>query len=280
MKFSLITTVFNESVSIVDFINCINNQTVLPDEIVIVDGGSTDDTISKIQGTIISKVPLKLIVDESCNLKHCIAPIAKGRNVAIEAASFEFILITDAGCILDKNWVLEMKKPFSDGFDVVSGNYTAKSGNAFQNYLADIFCPKISVVNPKYFLPSSRSLGVKKEIWRRVGGYPLNSYTAEDTKFDLLMFDITDKVFFAERAIVYWELPKSYGELWRKTYNYGVGDGIQRLSLFKYFFRACMVVFPLPYLILVAMRKKKLIGYMIYVAQVSGFVIGVVKGFQ
>jgi len=277
MKCSLITTVFNESASIAEFINCINNQTVLPDEIVIVDGGSTDDTVSVIKKTITNNVPLKLIVDASCNRRHCVAPIAKGRNVAIEAATFEFILITDAGCILDKNWVLEMKKPFAAGFDVVAGNYTALEGSVFQNYLAEVFCPRIAVTDPKKFLPSSRSLGVRKEIWRRVGGYPLNSYTAEDTKFDLLMYEITDKVYFAESAIVFWELPKSFGELWRKTYNYGVGDGIQRLSLFKYFFRAFMIVFPVPFLIMVVIGKRKLIGYVIYVAQVSGFVRGLFR---
>lgn len=278
MKCSLITTVFNESASIAEFIDCINNQTVLPDELVIVDGGSTDNTVSIIRRVIRPEIDLKLIVDTTCSRRYCIAPIAKGRNVAIEAASFEFILITDAGCILDKHWIFEMKKALSEGIDVAAGNYTAKPGNIFQNYLATIFCPEIKVMNPKRFLPSSRSLGITKNIWRSVGGYPLNSYTAEDTKFDLLMYDKTDKVQFVANALVYWELPKDYRELWRKTYNYGIGDGIQRLSLIKYFYRILMIVFPIPFLIMVAMGKKKLIGYVIYLAQVSGFLTGLVRG--
>lgn len=274
MKCSLITTVFNESASIASFINCLNNQTTLPDEIVIVDGGSTDDTVAIIRKTITCNVPLKLVVDVSCNRKHSIAPVAKGRNVAIDAASFEYILITDAGCVLDKSWVSEMKNGFVAGFDVVAGNYKAQIGNKFQNYLADVFCPNIVVTDPKKFLPSSRSLGIRKDIWRRVGGYPLNSYTAEDTKFDLLMYEITDKICFAEKAVVYWELPKNFGELWRKTFNYGVGDGIQRVSLHRYLFRAITIVFPFPFLLMVVLGEKKLIGYPMYIAQVYGFLKG------
>lgn len=277
MKCSLITTIFNESSSIADFIKCINNQTCLPEEIIIVDGGSTDNTVQIIENSITISVPLKLIIDPSCNRSQCIAPIAKGRNVAIEAASHDIILITDAGCSLDKNWVSEMKKPFAEGFDVVAGNYKALPGNSFQNYLADVFCPEINVEDPKMFFPSSRSLGIMKMLWRKVGGYPLNSYTAEDTKFDLLLYDTTDKVCFAKNAYVYWELPCGFKELWKKVFNYGVGDGIQRLNKFRYIFRTIMILFPLPFLILVLLRKKKLIGYFIYLAQVSGFISGYLR---
>ena len=41
---SLITTVLNEKDNLADWLNGILSQTVLPEEIVIVDGGSTDGT--------------------------------------------------------------------------------------------------------------------------------------------------------------------------------------------------------------------------------------------
>ena len=45
MKSSFITTVFNEENNIEAFIDSVLNQTKSPDEIIIVDGGSTDKTL-------------------------------------------------------------------------------------------------------------------------------------------------------------------------------------------------------------------------------------------
>ena len=43
-KISFITTVYNEEDSIVEFLQSLKAQTCLPDEMIIVDGGSTDKT--------------------------------------------------------------------------------------------------------------------------------------------------------------------------------------------------------------------------------------------
>ena len=43
---TLITTVLNEEETIGDFLKSLSSQTKLPDEIIIVDGGSTDKTLS------------------------------------------------------------------------------------------------------------------------------------------------------------------------------------------------------------------------------------------
>ena len=46
MKISFITTVFNEEKTIRAFFDSLFSQSKLPDEIVIVDGGSNDNTIA------------------------------------------------------------------------------------------------------------------------------------------------------------------------------------------------------------------------------------------
>jgi glycosyltransferase involved in cell wall biosynthesis len=52
MKISFITTVFNEEKTIDRFFESLLGQTKAPDEIVIVDGGSTDDTLKVIHNVI------------------------------------------------------------------------------------------------------------------------------------------------------------------------------------------------------------------------------------
>jgi glycosyltransferase involved in cell wall biosynthesis len=51
---SLISTVFNEAKNIHKLISSLKSQTVLPDEVVIVDAGSTDSTVQDLKSGISS----------------------------------------------------------------------------------------------------------------------------------------------------------------------------------------------------------------------------------
>ena len=274
LRVSLICTVFNEESSIANLIDSVNSQTVLPDEMVVVDGGSSDNTCQVIRGRLDSHVRLNLIVDATCNRSVVAGPISRGRNVAIRNASFEHILVTDAGCVLDRDWVRNMKAGLVKGADVVSGYYRPKPGNRFQNFIGDIFCPPLEYKNPKDFLPSSRSIAFTRGIWREVGGYPEDTYAGEDTKFDLQLFAKTDRVVVESSAFVYWELPEDLGSLFRKVYQYGLGDGGQAHAGDRYLFRALCVLFPPLYLLLVVAGRRRAFGYVIYVAQVLGYARG------
>lgn len=275
MKFSLITTVFNEEESIKEFIKSLNEQTEYPDEFVIVDGGSTDKTVKILSEELSSKINFKIIIDETCSKKYSKGPIAKGRNIAIINSNYENILVTDAGCILDENWIKEMKKSFiENNADIVSGWYKANITNEFQKNIADIFCPSIDKIDKKKFLPSSRSLGFKKKLWEEVGGYPETSYTAEDTLFDIKIFRIAENIVMNENAFVYWEVPKDDDELIKKLYQYGYGEGQQKIFLFKNFMRLFLLIsFPiLVFLILIG--KKKFFVFKFYFYQSKGFIKG------
>ena len=62
MKISFISTVYNEEKTIIKFINSLLTQSKLPNEIIIVDGGSTDKTtmIIKKKALIFSKNGIQL----------------------------------------------------------------------------------------------------------------------------------------------------------------------------------------------------------------------------
>jgi glycosyltransferase involved in cell wall biosynthesis len=279
MKFSLITTVYNEEKSILEFIQSLNNQTESPDEFVVVDGGSSDNTVAILNEKLSKKLNFKIIVDNTCSKKYSKGPIAKGRNIAISNTNYEAILVTDAGCILDNNWIHEMKRSFIENHaDIVSGWYKANVTNNFQKDIADIFCPPLESIDKNNFLPSSRSLGFKKSLWVKVNGYPENSYTAEDTLFDLKIFSLTDRIIFNEKAFVYWEVPKDNNELITKLYQYGYGEGQQKIFLMKNFIRlSLLILFPILFLFVIIGKKRPSV-FKFYFYQVKGFIRGLIDG--
>src|SRR3989344_8122848 len=108
-KLSLIVTVLNEEKYIGKLIDSIAIQSKIPDEIVIADGGSTDNTlsvISNLKSQISNKgIKIKVIVKKGNR--------SVGRNEAIRISKGNIILSTDAGCTLDKNWVKNISAPFA-----------------------------------------------------------------------------------------------------------------------------------------------------------------------
>ncbi len=92
MKVTLVFTVLNEAKSIRTLLDSIAAQTRLPDEIVVCDGGSHDDTANILRNE--PRLNIRVIEAQGAN-------ISRGRNIAIAAASHDLIACTDAGVRLD-----------------------------------------------------------------------------------------------------------------------------------------------------------------------------------
>ena len=75
MRVSVICTVLNEGESIRRLMDSLANQTRPPEEIVIVDGGSRDNTVA-VLNEYAGRLPLHVLVEPGANISH-------GRNVAI-----------------------------------------------------------------------------------------------------------------------------------------------------------------------------------------------------
>ena len=108
---SVITTVYNECQQIERLLDSLAGQSRRPDEIIICDGGSTDGTVAIIQAWAArnrDRLPtLQLLVEPGAN-------ISRGRNLAIAAAAGPYIAVTDAGVVLEPNWLAELVAPWVD----------------------------------------------------------------------------------------------------------------------------------------------------------------------
>src|SRR4030042_2033064 len=103
-RVSIVLTVKNEDKSINLLLNSLESQKLVPKEIVIVDGGSTDKTIDIIRKKMEKNKKIKLFIEKDSS-------IARGRNIGISNSTSEIIAMTDAGCIVDSNWLINIVDP-------------------------------------------------------------------------------------------------------------------------------------------------------------------------
>ncbi|GAA3896119.1 glycosyltransferase [Leifsonia kafniensis] len=219
---TLIMTLLNEASGIETFLQSLTTQTVLPSEIVIVDGGSTDSTLSILRAW---QPPsgVTLVLEELPG-----AGISQGRNRAIELASFEKILVTDAGTQVNSDWVEKILAGLESA-EVASGFFEPLAGTFFSTLIAAVITPTITEIDPEKFLPSSRSIGFSTKAWRRGGKYPEWLDYCEDLIFDIAMRDAGVTFRFVPDAIVRWEGRPSFTAFAKQYYRYARGDGKAQL---------------------------------------------------
>lgn len=225
MKVSVICTLKNEEKSIKELIGSILSQSKLPDEIVIVDGGSTDGTVEIINSYIKSGAPINLIIKKGVN-------IAEGRNIAIENAKCDTIASIDAGSWADTDWLKNLLRPFEDNpsIDVVAGFFLPDAKSKYEEVVGELLYPKLENMNPDRFLPSGRSIAFKKRCWENVDGYPEWLYTGEDALFDLKLREQNYKFTFARNAIVYWRPRTTLRGLFKQYFLYAKGATQARIT--------------------------------------------------
>lgn len=217
---SVVVTVLNEAATIGPLLASLAAQTVRPREVIVVDGGSRDGTQLHAEwwhGRL--GVPLRVVDAPG-------AGISRGRNLGIAAATAPLVAVTDAGVVLEPEWLAHLAAPFADEtVSVVSGWFVPDARTPFETAMGATVLPALADVRPDRFLPSSRSVAFRKAAWERVGGYPEWLDYCEDLVFDLALKEVRATFAFAPGAVARFRPRSSLRAFWAQYYRYARGDG-------------------------------------------------------
>jgi len=215
MKVSLIATVKDAAPHVRDFLDSIEAQTRAPDEVVIVDGGSTDGTVEALR-----ERPWVTLLEEPG------ANIARGRNLAVAKASHDTIAVSDADCVLVPEWLELIVKPLERGADVAMGLYRPLATSFFEQLAAAVSIKDRQEIRPESYLPSARSVAFLRDAFDDAGGYPEWLEIGEDMYLNQRWRTRGARMRLAEGAVVLRRPRPDPASYWRQFTAYAEGDAL------------------------------------------------------
>jgi glycosyltransferase involved in cell wall biosynthesis len=212
---SLVVPMRNEEASLGLLIASIQSQTCPPEEVLLVDGGSTDSTVL-VARQLTGGDPRFRILEAGE------ATPGRGRNVGIAAASHDWIALTDAGIQLEPEWLDALFRAAEEDptVQVVYGNYEPIRSSFYER------CAALAYVSPKRetrvgpirgpFIASSL---LQRAVWEAAEGFP-DLRAAEDLIFMETIESAGFKTGWAPSATVWWKLQPTLGRTFRKFVLY------------------------------------------------------------
>jgi glycosyltransferase involved in cell wall biosynthesis len=163
-KISVIVPTLNEEGNIPKLLGSLGKQTFADFEVIVVDGGSTDRTVS-----LASRHNSKVVVEDGL-------PEFPSRNEGAKIATGEILLFTCADVVFPCELLAKIKENFEDqelialtGPDYPAGSPLAEIEYGAYNFVRSIFSsfPKPT----KRFSTSTNFLAVRKAAFEKTGGF-------------------------------------------------------------------------------------------------------------
>jgi glycosyltransferase involved in cell wall biosynthesis len=226
-KVSIIVVFFNAERTLRECVESILNQEFKNFELILVNDGSTDNSIKTIKPLLKNK-KIKLI-----NLKKN-QGVSKARNTGIKKAKGTLIAFTDADCKTHKKWLKELINGLNFNECVASGgpNITPENDPVTAK-CAGIVLEFLSLAGSAYLKKNSKIVEVKhnpscnsiylKSVLKELNGFNESLCSNEDPELDFRLREKGFKISFNPKAIVFHHRKNSVKAFFKQAYWFGRG---------------------------------------------------------
>jgi glycosyltransferase involved in cell wall biosynthesis len=208
-RVAVIVPLQDEETTVESLLRSLAAQTRLPDEVILVDAGSTDRTSERIRG-FRAPFPLKVVAAQR------VFP-GTARNMGVSHTSAEWVAFTDGGIVLEPDWLQELLAVAQEKTDAVFGNVDPVCDSFFRE------CAALAYVPPKDQHgtrgPSVACTLIRRSAFLRVGGFPPYR-AAEDLIFVARLRSASSLFAWTPRANVRWQIAGGLGETFSRFANY------------------------------------------------------------
>lgn len=260
-KISVILPIKNEEDKICQCLDAIFSQTILPFEVIVIDGHSTDNTEKNAK-----KYPITFFYEDYHTRSGAC-------QIGIMNSKGDFIAFTDADCIPQKDWLENLLKGFDEGIVGVGGGIKNVGEGLWEisiNLAMSTFIGSANSVQGRFFKSKRfvKSISGCNSMYHRkdlldVGGFNVLSPGAEDAELNRKLL-AKGKLLYNPEALVIHHHSWTLKEYTKKMFRYGFERGLIRafdLQVIPPFF-ALLVLLSLsftPYLFLASIISYLLI---------------------
>lgn len=226
MTVSVVIPVYNEEKRILNTLKAIYEGSLLPMEIIVVDGGSNDQTVSLVKATYPDVVVLN----------NPGKTAALGRNVGIEHACGEIIAFTDGDCLVDRDWIKNIIMHFEENeIDGLGGKVmNAPPENHYEEYWGNLAWNLImSFPDASYEVKEKKlndafvtaNCAYKKELLYRLKGFSkFFANNAEDVDLCWRAIDKGAKLVYVPDVVIYAHNVTTLKGIAKKSFRNGVSS--------------------------------------------------------
>jgi len=238
MKVSIVIPCYNSGDKIHELLDSLLKQECKHSwEVIVADNRSTDDSLDVVKKYIHKFDSLKIV---SANRKR---GAAYARNIGVENSSGEYILFCDSDDVAGKDWLKEMTNAFVQHDFIAcrweieklnSSSVVKTRGEGQTHGLMDFAIVK--------YLPhaSGGTLGIKKSIHNRIGGFDESYLYLQDTDYCWRVQLNGTKLNFVPDAIMHM---RNRENLWQ-TYLQSVHWSTDDVRLYKKYLDKGMPLYP------------------------------------
>ena len=205
MKVSVVLIAYNIAEKIDSCLNSVLNQNFTDYEVIVVDDGSTDDTVRRVKG-----YPVKLI--EQANLGP-----AGARNTGAEVSKGDFIIFLDGDCIVQRDFISSMIEPL--------GNPRIGMTHGYVNIAnPESLVARLNFMRARYLFRNLEyldfawggCLAIRRSVFREVGKFRVSLKTGEDQELAYRLLKNGYQVYLVKKArFLHWFPESLWGHVMR-----------------------------------------------------------------